>query len=450
MDKYDYIVRPGSLKGQPRSKLIQIPKKIIADLERRILEVNFAKKVKAGDIGRFNLSSELPEGISKKRALDIINNTDKYIKQTGVNRHATVKGFREWLQRGKDKAQDRINQLNDYLFPNTPRGDRPIDRMIQEGHVRSLAEEGPNVASPPQQGRQNRHVGRWSGPADTNTFIEMGHPENWDDTLVQYLQGEDFVLTDLPQDLKTKIAHLGYDPNQVIFEHDKFLLNKVDSPSVDVVPYKPWRGAEDILSVGGKPLTPPTPTPQVTELGRGLGGLPNNLLKIARNAPRIPKWARVGGALTALGIIGDSAQAAQTAEEIQQQGFGGRQFIDSAGVATGVGSLAFPPLAIPATVFGLGGAVMKRREDQIALFQDQLKNPQNYRWNKTNTKFEKLPERTFTPSNTIISKAEPPPSTADIIGDTIHAGAKGLLNEINYIKNQVQENLDWLKNLVIK
>ena len=177
---------------------------------------------------------------------------------------------------------------------------------------------------------------------------------------------------------------------------------------------------------------------------------PNNLLKIARNVPRIPKWARIGGGLTALGIIGDSAQAAQTAEEIQQQGFGGRQFIDSASVATGVGSLAFPPLAIPATVFGLGGAVMKRREDQIALFQDQLKNPQNYRWNKTNTKFEKLPERTFTPSNTIISKAEPPPSTADIIGDTIHAGAKGLLNEINYIKNQAQESFNWLTNLVIK
>ena len=312
MDKYDYIVRPGSLKGQPRSKLIQIPKKIIADLERRILEVNFAKKVKAGDIGRFNLSSELPEGISKKRALDIINNTDKYIKQTGVNRHATVKGFREWLQRGKDKAQDRINQLNDYLFPNTPRGDRPIDRMIQEGHVRSLAEEGPNVASPPQQGRQNRHVGRWSGPADTNTFIEMGHPENWDDTLVQYLQGEDFVLTDLPQDLKTKIAHLGYDPNQVIFEHDKFLLNKVDSPSVDVVPYKPWRGAEDILSVGGKPLTPPTPTPQVTELGRPLGGV-GTRLNVGGTLRKADRLAQLGISVSQGDVLGTSINTAQLA-----------------------------------------------------------------------------------------------------------------------------------------
>jgi len=312
MDKYDYIVRPGSLKGQPRSKLIQIPKKIIADLERRILEVNFAKKVKAGDIGRFNLSSELPEGISKKRALDIINNTDKYIKQAGVNRHATVKGFREWLQRGKDKAQDRINQLNDYLFPNTPRGDRPIDRMIQEGHVRSLAEEGPNVASPPQQGRQNRHVGRWSGPADTSTFIEMGHPENWDDTLVQYLQGEDFVLTDLPQDLKTKIAHLGYDPNQVIFEHDKFLLNKVDSPSVDVVPYKPWRGAEDILSVGGKPLTPPTPTPQVTELGRPLGGV-GTRLNVGGTLRKADRLAQLGISVSQGDVLGTSINTAQLA-----------------------------------------------------------------------------------------------------------------------------------------
>jgi hypothetical protein len=312
MDKYDYIVRPGSLKGQPRSKLIQIPKKIIADLERRILEVNFAKKVKAGDIGRFNLSSKLPEGISKKRALDIINNTDKYIKQTGVNRHATVKGFREWLQRGKDKAQDRINQLNDYLFPNTPRGDRPIDRMIQEGHVRSLAEEGPNVASPPQQGRQNRDVGRWSGPADTNTFIEMGHPENWDDTLVQYLQGEEFVLTDLPQDLKTKIAHLGYDPNQVIFEHDKFLLNKVDSPSVDVVPYKPWRGTEDILSVGGKPLTPPTPTPQVTELGKPLGGI-GTRLNIGGNLRRADTLAQLGISASQGDVAGMTIQGTQLA-----------------------------------------------------------------------------------------------------------------------------------------
>ena len=181
---------------------------------------------------------------------------------------------------------------------------------------------------------------------------------------------------------------------------------------------------------------------------------PNNLMKIARNAPRIPKWARVGGALTALGIIGDSAQAAQTAEEIQQQGFGGRQFIDSASVSTGVGSLAFPPLAIPATVFGLTGAAMKRREDQEALLQEQLNNPNKWMWNKENTQLVPIPQSggNFSHSDenpVIISKTEPPPSTADIIGDTIHAWAKDPLNEINYIKNQAQESFNWLTNLVI-
>ena len=105
----------------------------------------------------------------------------------------------------------------------------------------------------------------------------------------------------------------------------------------------------------------------------------------------IPAPLRIGSLLTIAGLTGDALQAAETTGEVQEKGFGAKQFMDAASVATGLAS-AIPGgqlAAIPATVFGLTGAAMGRREDQQALRKDQFKNPQDYRWNKDNTKFER-------------------------------------------------------------
>jgi len=87
---------------------------------------------------------------------------------------------------------------------------------------------------------------------------------------------------------------------------------------------------------------------------------PNKLLKIARHVPKI------GAGLTLLGIIGDSVQAAQTAEEIQQQGLKDKHKMQIASIVTGMGSLAFPPLAIPSLMLGLGTTTEEGKEPKTA------------------------------------------------------------------------------------
>jgi hypothetical protein len=162
-----------------------------------------------------------------------------------------------------------------------------------------------------------------------------------------------------------------------------------------------------------------------------LGGLPNNLLKIARNVPKI------GAGLTLLSIIGDSVQAAQTTEEIEQEGFKDKHIADIASIAMGAGSFVVPPLAVGSAITGVSGMVMRDRDRRKALLQEQLNNPNKWMWNKENTQLVPIPQSggNFSHSDenpVIISKTEPQPSTADNIGDTIHAWAKDPLNEIKY------------------
>ncbi len=212
-----------------------------------------------------------------------------------------------------------------------------------------------------------------------------------------------------------------------------------------------------------------TSKPLITELGNRLGGLPNNFLKIARDLPKIPKWARVGSALTLLGIIGDSVQAAETNKEVQEKGWGAKQYMDAASVATGVTSLANPMFAGPSAVFGLTGAAMGRREDQRDLLQRQLNNPDEWMWNKENTQFVPIPQSggdfshskenpvTIKPTQTatqIINQQhrefalamEPKTSQtmATKLGDAVEKWATNPANEVKYVYNNLS---NWLQNL---
>ena len=196
---------------------------------------------------------------------------------------------------------------------------------------------------------------------------------------------------------------------------------------------------------------------------------PNNLLKITRGLPKIPKWARVGSALTLLGIIGDSVQAAETNKEVQEKGWGAKQYMDAASVATGFASLANPMFAGPSTVFGLTGAAMGRREDQRDLLQRQLNNPDEWMWNKENTQFVPIPQSggdfshskenpvTIKPTQTatqiinqqhreFAQQMEPKTSQtmATQLGNTVEKWATNPANEVKYVYNNLS---NWLQNL---
>ena len=83
-------------------------------------------------------------------------------------------------------------------------------------------------------------------------------------------------------------------------------------------------------------------------------------LQVLGDAPPLVKVLVPG--LTIASIVGDSVQAAQTAKEIQQQGLKDKHKMQIASIVTGIGSLAFPPLAIPSLMLGLGTTTEEGKE----------------------------------------------------------------------------------------
>ena len=81
------------------------------------------------------------------------------------------------------------------------------------------------------------------------------------------------------------------------------------------------------------------------------------------NIPKVPKWARVGGVLTAAGVIGDASQAAEGGVGVATK-TGKEQTAAGLNLASGVlglASLAAPPLTAAAAVVGGVGMLADNR-----------------------------------------------------------------------------------------
>ena len=180
-----------------------------------------------------------------------------------------------------------------------------------------------------------------------------------------------------------------------------------------------------------------------------LDGWGDGLSKLPK-PPKIPAWAKVGTAATLYGLYGDVTQAAETSQEVQEEGWGPRQVMEATSAATGLASL-IPPLA-PVTapislVTGVTGAAMGRIEDKQALLQDQLENPDDYMWNKDNTQFIKKP-RAPVPTGPVEIKG-PSPTATQVINqqrlDLIESGKLKAEGD-DPISRTVSGAVDWLTN----
>ena len=414
-------IRSAVKRGIPRDILSKMPPTIVDDFNRRAAEVEFAKESRnwSGNLdGAYKKYGDL---ISRKRLQAIYNNPNEYIKQLGIGANpaiknqqglASIKGFEKYIRRTLDEAADKTKQLNKYLFPGGH--DRSnIVRSIHFGHGQGLKAAGPNIGGsytaqmPLDNMRQGKHSGPSRGAIGSDgwykvddAYSAIDHPQFWDEAWSNYILGEDMpILVELTDDAKNKVLHKGYNPDSLIIEQDNINLNRIDDGVAESIPFRrkgpPPKG--EILTINGRSPDPIQPTPQITEWGKRLGGIGDDLKIISSKLPKVPKWVPTAGLLTTYGVLTDVAQAADTAGEVQEKGFGAKQFMDSASVATGLAS-AVPGgqlAAIPAAVFGLTGAAMGRREEQQALRKDQFKNPQDYRWNKDNTKFERKPEPSY-------------------------------------------------------
>jgi len=334
--------------------------------------------MRRGEINKSNLRAKITEykskykGIEPKRLKLIQNNPKHYLKQTGINANAAIlnqqdlatpAGFKKFVTKSLNEAQERVARLNKFLYPEGM-GRKDIVRSMHFAHGQGLASGGAHfggsyaVDNPYKNVTEGSKSGITAGKLDPNTkryvigdaYSAINHPQFWDDAMVNYIMGDDSpIMIELTDEAKQKIMHRGYDADRIIIEEDRMMLNHVDEGPVEV-PYKKGNPVKpgEIVDVPDRDFKAVTSTPDVTEYGKGLGGIGDQLSigkNIAKRAGRLLLPAAVGGA--AVLLSGADAKARQ--EQADESGDWVDQLqADIAKVETGADLIgAVPSPALP-------------------------------------------------------------------------------------------------------